>query len=137
MNKFFALPLLAAAVSAQQIGTNTSEQHLELGYQTCDSNGCQSNQGQVVLDSNWRWVHNVGGYTNCYTGAEWNSQYCSNNKECAEKCAVDGVDQQTWRDTYGVSSTGSDLRLNFVTNTQYGANVGSRTYLMDKKGHYM
>ena len=40
MNKFFALPLLAAAVYAQQIGTDTKEQHLKLNYQECSAKGC-------------------------------------------------------------------------------------------------
>jgi len=35
-----------------------------------------------------------------------------------------------------VTSDGSTLRLNFVTPSQYGGNVGSRSYLMDKEGHY-
>ena len=85
-----------------------------------------------MLDSNWRWVHNVGGFTDCFTGSEWagsiwNKQYCPNNKECAKECAVDGV----FMDTYGVTSYGSTLRLNFMN-----AAVGSRSYLMGDNGKY-
>ena len=33
---------------------------------TCTESGCTTVDGQVVLDSNWHWVHEVNGYTNCY-----------------------------------------------------------------------
>jgi cellulose 1,4-beta-cellobiosidase len=38
--------------------------------------------------------------------------------------------------TYGVSSTGSHLRLNFVTQGQYAKNVGSRMYMLDDQSNY-
>ena len=38
---------------------------------TCDSAGCSKEVKSVVLDSNWRWIHN-GQYTNCYK--EWEFQ---------------------------------------------------------------
>jgi cellulose 1,4-beta-cellobiosidase len=57
-----------ATVSAQQAGTSTAENHPALTYQTCTASGCTTVQGSITLDANWRWVHNVGGYTNCYTG---------------------------------------------------------------------
>ena len=31
---------------------------------TCDSSGCTKEMKSVVLDANWRWLHN-GEYTNC------------------------------------------------------------------------
>ena len=111
---------------------------MPLTYQTCTkAGGCQDQRGEVVLDANWRWTHNVGGYTNCYTGTTWDSSFCPDNKTCAENCALDGVDENTWRDTYGVTAEGNKLRLGYVTHTQYGDNVGSRTYLMDSESHYL
>lgn len=38
--------------------------------------------------------------------------------------------------TYGVTSDGDGLRLGFVTQTQYGKNVGSRFYMMDDEDNY-
>ncbi|KIJ59322.1 glycoside hydrolase family 7 protein, partial [Hydnomerulius pinastri MD-312] len=32
--------------------------------------GHGAHDGSVVLDSNWRWLHSVCGYTNCYTSNE-------------------------------------------------------------------
>jgi cellulose 1,4-beta-cellobiosidase len=66
-----------AVARAQQIGTNTAEVHPSLTWQTCTAPGvCTTTTGSVVLDSNWRWTHNVGGSTNCYTGNTWNTAYC-------------------------------------------------------------
>ena len=105
-------------------------------FQECESGSCFDNYGSIVLDANWRWLHNVGGYTNCYTGNSWDTSICPDNKTCAEQCAIDGVDNQTWANTYGVTSSGTDLKLGFVTQGAYAKNVGSRTYLMDSAGHY-
>lgn len=78
-----ALSVLAVA-RAQQIGTNTAEVHPSLSWQTCTAPGvCTTNAGSVVLDSNWRWTHNVGGSTNCYTGNTWNAAYCPSDAACA------------------------------------------------------
>ena len=76
-----------------------------------------------MLDANWRWTHSVGGYTNCYTGNEWDKTLCPDGATCAKNCAVDGAD---YAGTYGITSSGDALTLQFVT----GANIGSRTYLM-------
>ena len=116
MFKTFAAAALVAVASAQQVGTQKQEYHLPLTYQTCTkAGGCQDQRGEVVLDANWRWTHNVGGYTNCYTGTEWDRSFCPDNKTCAEKCALEGVDENTWRNTYGVTTEGNKLRLNYVT----------------------
>lgn len=88
------------------------------------------------MDANWRWLHNVGGYQNCYTGNKWNTQYCPDDAACAKNCALDGVPTADWRNTYGVTSTGSALKLDFVTQGQYAKNVGSRTYMMNGDSTY-
>jgi len=135
MRSFFAAAI-AAIATAQQIGTNTQEQHLSLNWQNCEGNQCFNNSGSVVLDGNWRWLHNVGGYSNCYTGNAWDKSFCPDDKTCAEKCALDGVDQNTWQGTYGVQANGDALKLGFVTQGQYSKNVGSRSFLMDGSNHY-
>ena len=52
-----------ATVAAQQAGTQTAETHPALTWSQCTSSGCTEVQGSVTLDANWRWVHDVGGYT--------------------------------------------------------------------------
>jgi len=82
------------------------------------------------MDANWRWTHNTDGYSNCYTGSSWDNNYCPDAVTCAQKCAVDGVDSNDMQNTYGVSSDGTTLRLNYVTQGQYSKNVGSRMFML-------
>ena len=107
------------AVYGQQIGTNSAENHPKLSVQQCTKSGCTTSQQSIALDANWRWVHNVGGSTNCYTGNTWNSQYCPDPASCAKNCALDGAD---YAGTYGITTSGSSLKLVLKT----GSNVGSR-----------
>lgn len=72
------------------------------------------------------------GYTNCYTGNEWDTSICSDPTTCAENCALDGAD---YSGTYGVTTTGSQLKLDFVTNGA-NKNVGSRLYLLASNTEY-
>lgn len=112
---------------AQQVGTQTAEVHPKLTWEKCTaSGGCTTQQGTVVLDANWRWLHTTSGYTNCYTGNTWNATICPDGTTCAKNCALDGADYQG---TYGITTSGNALTLDFVTNSQQ-KNVGSRVYLM-------
>lgn len=52
----------------QQIGTLTPEVHPPLTWETCTASGCTSVDGTVVVDANWRYLHQVGSSTNCYEG---------------------------------------------------------------------
>lgn len=105
-----------------------------MSWQKCTAKGsCQTVQGEVVIDANWRWVHDKGGYTNCYTGNEWNTTICDSATTCAANCAVDGADYSA---TYGASTSGNGLTLKFVTKGQYATNIGSRTYLMASSTKY-
>ncbi|THH17839.1 hypothetical protein EW146_g3054 [Bondarzewia mesenterica] len=125
---------LLAVVSAQQVGTQTAENHPTLSWQTCTASGSCATQssGSVVLDANWRWLHTTTGYTNCYTGNEWDASICPDPVTCAENCALDGAD---YSGTYGISTSGDALTLDFVT-TGANTNVGSRVYLMADASNY-
>lgn len=125
-----ASSLLAAVASGQQIGTQLAEQHPALPIQSCVAGGkCTSLNTAVVLDSNWRWVHQTSSTTNCYTGNTWDTTLCPDPTTCAENCALDGAD---YSGTYGITATEGTLKLDFVT----GSNVGSRVYLMDTTTDY-
>ncbi|KAG8901421.1 Exoglucanase 1 [Tulasnella sp. 417] len=129
-----ALSGLLATVSAQQVGTNTAENHPALTWYKCTtSGGCVSQAGKIVLDANWRWAHTTTGYTNCYTGNAWDSTICPDNVTCAKNCAIDGAD---YSGTYGITTSGNALTLKFVTNNSNGKNVGARVYLMSDDTHY-
>lgn len=125
--------LFASLVSSQQIGTLTPEVHPPLTWQTCSAGGtCTTNNGKIVLDSNWRWLHSTSGSTNCYTGNTWDATLCPDDVTCAANCALDGAN---YASTYGITTSGSSLRLNFVTNAAQ-KNVGSRVYLMADDNTY-
>lgn len=108
---------VASTVSAQQVGTQTTETHPKLTWKQCSAGGsCTTKNGEVTIDSNWRWVHDKNGYTNCYTGNTWNTTICKDAKTCASACAVDGAE---YRNTYGATTSGDALTLQFVTKGEY------------------
>jgi cellulose 1,4-beta-cellobiosidase len=84
-------------------------------------------QTSLVIDSNWRWVHNKGGYTNCFD-TTWNKQFCPDPVTCSKNCELEGVDLKDYKDTYGVTTSGNSATLRYVT----GSNVGSRLYVLDE-----
>jgi cellulose 1,4-beta-cellobiosidase len=134
MKRIIASGLALAAVAvAQQVGTEETETHPKMNWQRCTAAGsCSNVAGEVVIDANWRWVHEVDGYENCYDGNVW-TDLCSSGEDCAKNCAVEGADYGT---TYGVSTSGDALTLKFATEHEYGTNVGSRTYLMADESTY-
>lgn len=120
-----ALTLFAAGAYAQQAGTLQTETHPKFTWQNCASGSCTNKNAEVVIDANWRWLHDVNGSTNCYDGNEW-TDVCSSAEDCATLCALDGAD---YSGTYGASTSGNALTLKFVTNGPYSKNIGSRFYL--------
>ncbi|KAI1825508.1 cellulose 1,4-beta-cellobiosidase [Xylaria intraflava] len=131
-NKIAAIAALVATAKAQCAGTLTAETHPSLTWQECTGAGaCTDVQGSVVIDSNWRWVHDESG-TNCYTGNEWDTSICADADSCATTCCVDGAD---YEGTYGASTSGNALTLKFVTQSEQ-ANIGSRLYLLKDDSTY-
>jgi cellulose 1,4-beta-cellobiosidase len=127
------LASLLAAASAQQVGTQQTETHPKLTWKRCSSGGsCSTVNGEVAIDSNWRWLHTTSGTTNCYDGNKWTSA-CSSATDCASKCALEGAD---YTKTYGAGTSGDALTLRFVTKHEYGTNIGSRLYLMNGASKY-
>ncbi|KAI1760412.1 glycoside hydrolase family 7 protein [Hypoxylon sp. FL1150] len=124
---------LIGFASAQQVGTEQTETHPKLTWKKCTSGGsCTAVNAEVTIDANWRWLHNVDGYENCYDGNEWTSE-CSTAEDCATKCAIEGAD---YSKTYGASTSGDALTLKFLTKHDYGTNIGSRFYLMNGADKY-
>jgi cellulose 1,4-beta-cellobiosidase len=131
-----ATALAASFVRGQQVGTQQTETHPSITWQKCTARGsCTTQQGKLVIDANWRWVHDKtsGSTTNCYTGNTWNATLCPNDVTCAANCALEGADYAA---TYGATASGNSLRLTFVTPGQFATNIGSRLYLMDTDTSY-
>ena len=121
---FSALLALVAQTSAQQVGTNTAEVHPPLPYQKCTASGCTTVDTSVVIDANWRWIHNVTGYTNCYNGNTWDKALCPDPTTCAKTCALEGANYQG---TYGISTSGNALTLDLGKNDPYKPSDVSET----------
>ncbi|PKS05014.1 hypothetical protein jhhlp_008380 [Lomentospora prolificans] len=133
MFRQLAYASLIAAAAAQGVGTEQSETHPKMTWKKCTAPGnCQTVNGEVVIDANWRWLHVDGGYENCYDGNDWTSE-CSGESDCTSKCVVEGAD---YSKTYGVKASGDSLSLQFVTKHEYGTNIGSRMYLMNGSDKY-
>ncbi|KAH9119813.1 hypothetical protein AeMF1_007713, partial [Aphanomyces euteiches] len=124
---------LVAFSAAQQVGTSKPEVHPSLPSQTCTASGCTTENTKIVLDANWRWTHNVGGYTNCYTGNKWDTTLCPDPATCSKNCALDGAD---YTGTYGITASGNTVNIKLVTQGPYSKNVGSRIYLLEDDNKY-
>lgn len=80
----------------------------------------------ITLDANYRWIHEIGTYNNCYTNGQWETDLCPDAETCTEHCALEGA---TYTD-YGISTSGSSVRLNYRTDSSFSTNYGSRVFLM-------
>jgi len=128
-----ALGLLGVA-SAQQAGTVVKEASPPMPLEHCTrASGCTAESAAVTMDSNWRWVHGVGGYENCFTDGKWSEKFCPDGVNCAKNCALEGIDARGYSQTYGVDAVPGGVELKFVSS---GGNVGSRIYLTDGDESY-
>ena len=127
------LASLLAGATAQQVGTQTAENHPKMSWKKCSSGGsCTTTNAEVVIDSNWRWLHGTSDTKNCYDGNKWVGS-CKTATDCASKCALEGAE---YSKTYGASTSGDALTLKFLTKHEYGTNIGSRFYLMNGASKY-
>ncbi|CAK0792250.1 unnamed protein product, partial [Prorocentrum cordatum] len=98
--------------------------------------GCCKDNAMITVDANWRWLHGVGGYDNCYAGG-WVKSHCPNPGVCAQKCVLEGLDPATYQKNYGITTNGNAVRLQFLAKNDYGLNVGSRVYAMQGNAYKM
>ena len=126
---FIAASAFAASVFAQVPGTLTPEVHPSLISQQCTrAHGCVNVNTSIVLDAQYRWMHNVGGYTNCVNNG-FNTVFCPDAATCAKNCALEGVDYSS----YGIHTSGSSLTLNlFKQENNVTTQSSPRVYLLAK-----
>lgn len=120
---------------AQQPGVHVEEHHPNMPLWTCDSSGCTKQTKTVVLDANWRWLHN-GEYTNCYKDGDFDTTLCPDPVACAKNCHLEGNTAEQYTSTYGIEEIENGVQLSFVTKTKYGSNFGSRIYMLDESNKY-
>lgn len=124
-----------AATSAQKVGTAVQEQHPQMPLWTCTLAGCSQETKSLTIDSNWRWVHNAD-YTNCYMDSSWNPLLCPDPLTCSANCQLEGISASQYENTLGVDTMEDGIELKFATETVYGANYGSRLYMMESEKAY-
>ena len=129
-----ALVTVLSFTAAQQIGTYTPEVHPSLPTWKCTTRGgCVQRNTSIVLDYNYRWIHEVGGYGSCTTSGGVNTTLCPNEAECAENCAVEGADYAS----SGISTSGNTLTLKqYIDNNGSISNASPRVYLLGSDGNY-
>jgi cellulose 1,4-beta-cellobiosidase len=125
--------VLATSVLAQVPGTLTPEVHSSLATQQCtNAGGCVTMNTSIVLDSQYRRMHNVGGHTNC-VNTGFNSTFCPDAATCAKSCALEGVDYAS----YGIHTSGSSLTLNlFKQENNVTTQSSPRVYLLANETTY-
>jgi cellulose 1,4-beta-cellobiosidase len=130
---YLAASALASTVFAQVPGTYTPEVHPSLTSQQCTTaGGCKTINSSIVLDSQYRYEHNVGGYVNCVSG-DFNTTFCPDVATCAKNCAIEGADYST----YGIATSGDSLTLNlFVNKSGVVSQSSPRVYLLSNNTNY-
>ncbi|KAF2494759.1 cellobiohydrolaseI [Lophium mytilinum] len=129
------LSLVVSYTTAQQPGELTPEAHPSLSSKRCTlAGGCVSVNSSIVLDSNYRWLHNVGGYTNCVGSSGFDPEICPDIETCAANCTLEGVDYAT----YGISTSGDALTLDlFVQKDNTTSLASPRVYLLENDDTYV
>ena len=132
-----ALSLLASA-RAQQAGTYYPEEHPPLTIAACTkSDGCVAEKKAVVMDANWRWVHDIEGYTDCYDNGEWDDTLCPDPVACAASCALEGIGRdEGYSETYGVSAVDDPQYAPsgvWYLDSATGASGGGPPVVLDRK----
>jgi len=105
-----------------------------MDYQECTKNGgCQTQPGMIVIDMQWRWLHDKDGYTNCLGAQDWDPALCPDRKTCARNCAIEGLTPDDYSQTYGINQMDGGVKLNYVAPK---GNVASRLYLLQDDDNY-
>lgn len=128
---------LATATYGQQVGKEQAETHLQFPVQECSEGGsCNQQEGGVVLDMQWRWLHDKDGYSHCLEEGSkggWDSSLCPDAESCSRSCAVEGVTADDYSKTYGVDPVEGGVKLSYVAPK---GNIASRLYVMQDDDNY-
>src|SRR4051812_5572361 len=90
-----SLPFLGIAL-AQGIGNYEPEVHPKLQWSSCSlEGGCQKINAEIVVDANWRWLHQDNNYRNCFSDNTWEYNACNSTADCTAKCVYDGINYKT------------------------------------------
>ncbi|RFU77467.1 endoglucanase i [Trichoderma arundinaceum] len=130
-----AILILFRVVTAQQPGTSTPEVHPKLTtYKCTKSGGCVAQDTSVVLDWNYRWMHDKN-FNSCTVSGGVNTTLCPDQATCGANCFIEGVDYAS----SGVKTSGDSLTMNQYMPSSSGgySSVSPRLYLLGADGNYV
>merc|ERR1719223_2330757 len=61
---------------------------------------------------NWRWLHNKEAYNNCL-GDSWDKDLCPDPETCSQNCALEGVDEKAYTESYKAIPVDHGIKLTF------------------------
>ena len=130
---------LVSVAFAQNAGFVTPEEHPPLDIAYCDETGCTTQTAAIVIDVDERPTYSVADNSvPCFTyNTGWDPTLCPDPLTCAQNCAVDGLTIDQYETIHGLTTSGSLVRLNYITESAYGTKVGSRSYLVDTNDEYI
>ncbi|KAK1216977.1 hypothetical protein PQX77_020381 [Marasmius sp. AFHP31] len=131
ITKSVLLLSLFSLVRSQGAGTlYQNETRPQFSYHKCDASGaCTDQQGYLVLDANWRWLHAKGNWSSCIDNlVGWDDQYCPDGLTCAKSCEYDGAE---YARVYGINVSKDSVSMRYLTYLDFAFNYGSRVFLLD------
>ncbi|KAF9876763.1 exoglucanase 1 precursor [Colletotrichum karsti] len=122
---------LALLAKAQKVGDLQEEVHPKLSWKRCTSSAaCETVQGEITVDAEYRWLHLVDDYHSCFENQQWQADQCNSTQSCTERCALDGA----YYPGYGIAATGDALSQSYYTPIDFGRSFNSRVFLMEGGG---
>jgi cellulose 1,4-beta-cellobiosidase len=132
MRMLFIYFMLVLA-ECQHLGKGQVENHPKQSWKRCfNASECEVVNGEVTVDAQWRWLHLLDSYTNCFNGNEWRNDACNSSINYTDSCAIEGADYRF----LGVSTNGDSLTVKFRTYFDFSTNIGPRLYLMESATKY-
>ncbi|KAF4810835.1 Exoglucanase 1 [Colletotrichum tropicale] len=130
MRQVLILSSLALLAEAQKVGDLQQEIHPKLSWKQCTSSTCDTVQGEITIDAEYRWIHVVDDWHSCFERQEWQTDYCNSTQSCTERCAVDGA----YYPGYGIATNGDSLSQQYETPIDFSKSRNSRVFLMEEGG---
>lgn len=101
------------------------------------ADGCKSTVRYLTMDASRREIKQVGSEDACFTdGQGWDPTPCPDDKTCAGNCQLQGIPEGDWEKVYGITTNGTELRMNYVTKDGDRTNVGARVFLLHDDENY-
>ncbi|KAI8297593.1 Exoglucanase 1 [Colletotrichum sp. SAR11_59] len=130
MRRVLFLSSLALLAEAQKVGDLQQEIHPKLSWKQCTSSACDTVQGEITIDAEYRWIHVVDDWHSCFERQEWQTDYCNSTQSCTDRCAVDGA----YYPGYGIATNGDSLSQQYETPIDFSKSRNSRVFLMEEGG---